>query len=54
MYWQILFHYSDSTLYYEIIPLTTGGSMLSLLPSDVLLSEPHEVGEYSLFWAGVQ
>lgn len=31
--------------------LTMGGSLLSLLPSEVLLSE---VGEYSLFWAEVR
>lgn len=31
--------------------LTTGSSLLSLLPSEVLLSE---VGEYSLFWAEVR
>lgn len=30
--------------------LTTGGSLLSVLPSDILLSEPQEVGEYSLCW----
>lgn len=34
--------------------LTTGSSLLSLLPSDVLLSETQELGEYSLFWAEVR
>lgn len=51
---QILFPYFDIILQYKMILLTTGGSLLSLLPSDVLLSEPQEVGEYSLFWAEEQ
>lgn len=51
---QTLFPYFDIILQYKMILLTTGGSLLSLLPSDVLLSEPQEVGEYSLFWAEEQ
>lgn len=48
------FHYYDSISLYEIVFLTTGGSLPSLLPSDVLPSEPQDVGEHSRFWAGLQ
>lgn len=34
-----------------MIVLTTGNSLLSLLPSNVLLSDAQELGEYSLFGA---
>lgn len=49
-----LFQYCDIMVEYKMVLLTTGGSLFSLLPSDVLPSEPQEVGEYSLFWAGVR
>lgn len=42
--------YFKLTRWLKMNVLTTGGSLLSVLPSDILLSEPQEVGEYSLCW----
>lgn len=39
-----------ATLLQRLYLTTIGGSLHSVLPSDILLSEPQEVGEYSLFW----
>lgn len=46
-----IFDYFRMIFWNRLSILTTGGSLLSVRPSDILLSEPQEVGEWSRFWA---